>query len=101
MTDVADGFAWIPAQTAVLGSDAHYPPEEQPAREVSVDGFWMQTHQVTNANFAEFVSATGYVTVAERPLDPADYPGGLRRRICSRGGRWSSTAPPGPSTCAT
>ena len=52
----------------------HY-PEEGPAREVAVDGFWMQTHQVTNAQFAEFVSATGYVTVAERPLNPADYPG--------------------------
>jgi len=74
VTGVTDGFAWIPAQTAVLGSDAHY-PEERPAREVSVDGFWMQTHQVTNADFAEFVSATGYVTVAERPLDPDDYPG--------------------------
>ena len=35
----------------------------------------MQKHQVTNAQFAEFVSATGYVTVAERPLNPADYPG--------------------------
>jgi formylglycine-generating enzyme required for sulfatase activity len=35
----------------------------------------MQAHQVTNADFAEFVDATGYVTVAERPLDPADYPG--------------------------
>jgi formylglycine-generating enzyme required for sulfatase activity len=35
----------------------------------------MQTHQVTNADYAAFVDATGYVTVAERPLDPADYPG--------------------------
>lgn len=67
------GFAWIPAQTATLGSDAHY-PEEGPVREVTVDGFWMQTNQVTNAEFARFVEATGYVTVAERPPDPADYP---------------------------
>ncbi|MDR3664813.1 MAG: formylglycine-generating enzyme family protein [Mycobacterium sp.] len=65
---------WIPAQTAVLGSDEHY-PEEAPAREVSVDGFWIQRHQVTNAQFAAFVAATGYVTVAERPLNAADYPG--------------------------
>ena len=69
-----EGLARIPPQTAVLGSDAHY-PEEGPTREVSVDGFWMQTHQVTNAQFAEFVSATDYVTVAERPLNPDDYPG--------------------------
>ncbi len=65
---------WIPPQTAVVGSDEHY-PEEGPAREVTVDGFWMQPHPVTNAQFEEFVVATGHVTVAERPLDPRDYPG--------------------------
>lgn len=67
-------LVWIPGQTTVLGSDEHY-SEEAPAREVTVDGFWIQPHQVTNADFAAFVEATGYVTVAERPLDPADYPG--------------------------
>ncbi|MBB5166993.1 formylglycine-generating enzyme family protein [Mycobacterium sp. AZCC_0083] len=69
-----DDFVWIPPQTAILGSDAHY-AEEAPAREVGVDGFWMQTHQVTNAEFAEFIAATGYLTVAERPPNPDDYPG--------------------------
>ncbi|WP_235892374.1 formylglycine-generating enzyme family protein [Mycolicibacterium hodleri] len=68
-----DGLVWIPPQTAVLGSDAHY-AEEGPTREVTVDGFWMQTHQVTNADFAAFVDATGYLTVAERPPNPDDYP---------------------------
>lgn len=67
-------LVWIPGQTTVLGSDEHY-PEEAPARDVTVDGFWIQPHQVTNADFAAFVAATGYVTVAERPLNPADYPG--------------------------
>ena len=67
-------LVWIPAQTTTVGSDAHY-AEEAPAREVSVDGFWIHTHQVTNAEFAAFVDATGYVTVAERSPDPADYPG--------------------------
>jgi sulfatase modifying factor 1 len=71
---VTDDLVWIPPQTAVLGSDEHY-AEEAPTREVGVDGFWMQTHQVTNAAFAEFVNATGYVTVAERPPNPDDYPG--------------------------
>ncbi|WP_418003276.1 formylglycine-generating enzyme family protein [Mycobacterium sp. PDNC021] len=71
---MTDALAWIPAQTAVLGSDEHY-PEEAPAREVTVEGFWMQPHQVTNEAFGAFVDATGYVTVAERPLNPADYPG--------------------------
>lgn len=70
----AGDFAWIPEQTTVLGADNDY-PEEGPARTVTVAGFWIQTHQVTNAEFAEFVSATNYLTVAERPLNPADYPG--------------------------
>lgn len=70
---MSDGFAWVPTQTALLGSDAHY-PEEGPVREATVEGFWMQTHQVSNADFAAFVEATGYVTIAERPIDPADFP---------------------------
>jgi sulfatase modifying factor 1 len=57
-----------------MGSDAHY-SEEAPTHQVRVDGFGIDTHLVTNAQFAEFVRATGYVTVAERPLDPAAYPG--------------------------
>ena len=65
---------WIPDQTYTMGSDEHY-PEEAPAHHVTVDGFWMDTHQVTNAQFGAFVDATGYRTVAERPLDPADFPG--------------------------
>lgn len=71
--DLDDDWAWIPAQTTTVGADNDY-PEEGPAREVTVNGFWMQKHQVTNAQFAQFVSATGYVTVAERPPNPEDYP---------------------------
>ena len=67
-------LVWIPAQTATLGSERHY-PEEGPVREVAVEGFWIQARAVTNTEFAESVGATGYVTVAERPLNPADYPG--------------------------
>ncbi|TFV60908.1 formylglycine-generating enzyme family protein [Mycobacterium sp. PS03-16] len=68
-----DEFVRIPAQTALLGSDRHS-AEERPVREVYVDEFWLQARAVTNTDFAAFVEATGYVTVAERPLDPADYP---------------------------
>jgi formylglycine-generating enzyme len=71
---VTEDLAWIAAQTATLGSNRHY-AEEAPTHRVVLDGFWMQTHQVTNAEFSQFVAATGYVTVAERPLDPADFPG--------------------------
>jgi formylglycine-generating enzyme required for sulfatase activity len=68
------GLVKIPGQTAVLGSDRHY-PEEAPVRPVTVGDFWIQARLVTNADFTEFVSATGYLTVAERPLNAADYPG--------------------------
>ena len=64
----------IPGGTFVMGSDAHY-PEEAPTHKVAVDGFWIDRHCVTNAQFRRFVEATGYVTLAEKPADPADYPG--------------------------
>ncbi len=57
-----------------MGSAVHY-PEEAPVHRVEVDGFTMNPTTVTNEQYAAFVDATGYVTVAERPLDPADYPG--------------------------
>jgi formylglycine-generating enzyme required for sulfatase activity len=57
-----------------MGSDVHY-PEEAPSHRVRVDPFSIDAVAVTNDQFAEFVAATGYVTVAERPLDAADFPG--------------------------
>jgi formylglycine-generating enzyme required for sulfatase activity len=65
---------WIGGATFRMGSAAHY-PEEAPVRRVTVEGFWIDRFEVTNRRFAEFVAATGYVTVAERPLDPAEFPG--------------------------
>jgi formylglycine-generating enzyme len=67
-------MAWVPAATFRMGSDAHY-PEEAPVHPVSVGGFWIDRLEVTNRDFTRFVADTGYVTVAERPLDPADFPG--------------------------
>lgn len=57
-----------------MGSDHHY-PEEAPAHEAHVGDFWMDRHDVTNAQFARFVAATGYVTLAERVPDVARHPG--------------------------
>ena len=68
------GMKWIRGGECLMGSDEFY-PEERPVRRVAVDGFWMDEHPVTAAEFQRFVRETGYVTVAERPLDPADYPG--------------------------
>jgi len=49
--------------------------DAQPLHQVQVNSFYMDVHEVTNAQFESFVKATGYVTVAERPLDPRDFPG--------------------------
>jgi formylglycine-generating enzyme required for sulfatase activity len=67
------GMVHIPGGTFMMGSD--HPQsltQEGPAHEVTVGAFWMDAHEVTNAEFAAFVEATGYVTLAERPVDWED-----------------------------
>jgi len=76
----APDMAWIPGGAFRMGSDHHY-PEEAPAHRVAVNGFWMDRHAVTNAEFQCFVEATGHVTVAERPADPAEYPGAKQEML--------------------
>jgi formylglycine-generating enzyme len=73
-TRPARNMTWIPGGSFLMGAADFY-PEEAPVRRVEVDGFLMDDHPVTVAEFRRFVAATGYVTVAERPLDPAQYPG--------------------------
>ena len=65
---------WIDAGEFTMGSLAFY-PEEAPLARVRVEGFWIDTHPVTNRQFAEFVAATGHVTSAEIAPDPKHYPG--------------------------
>lgn len=59
------GMVWIPGGEFVVGSDAG-PATERPAHRVRLDGFWIDEHEVTNAQFRAFVEAAGYVTTAER-----------------------------------
>lgn len=68
--DTPGGMAWIPGRAFMMGSDSKLASaNEQPAHKVSVRGFWMDTTDVTNQQFAEFVHKTGYVTTAERKPD--------------------------------
>jgi sulfatase modifying factor 1 len=69
------GMVWVPGGTFAMGSADPAFADAQPVHQVTLKGFWMDEHEVTNAQYEEFVKATGYVTVAERPLNPADYPG--------------------------
>ncbi len=64
-----DAFVWVPPSMVTIGDDRTL-PEEAPARQVAVAGFWLGAHEVTNAEFAAFVRATGYRTLAERTPPP-------------------------------
>lgn len=68
------GMAWIAGNSFVMGSERFY-PEEAPLRRVSLDGFWIDITPVTNRQFATFIAATGYITVAQIAPDPNEYPG--------------------------
>ena len=70
----ARGMTRVPGGTFWMGSDLPGYPEEGPPHQVSVDGFWVDENPVTVTQFRRFVKATGYVTVAERPLDPRPVP---------------------------
>jgi sulfatase modifying factor 1 len=66
-------MVWIPGGEFLMGSQDFY-PEERPIHAVLLDGFWMDEHPVTVAEFRRFVKATGHLSWAEQPPDPADYP---------------------------
>ena len=68
-----DGMVAIPAGNYQVGSERFY-PEEAPVRQVSIAPFEIDLAPVTNAEFQQFVDATGYRTVSERPPDPTLYP---------------------------
>ncbi|MGE3318579.1 MAG: formylglycine-generating enzyme family protein [Candidatus Berkiella sp.] len=61
---------WIPAGEFTMGAeDSRSMQNERPAHKVKIDGFWLDEHLVTNAEFAKFVKATGYITTAEKKPD--------------------------------
>lgn len=68
-----DEMVLIPGGTFQMGTDDF--PDAKPIHAVTVGDFYMDEHEVTNAQFEKFAKATGYLTVSEKPLSPADYPG--------------------------
>jgi sulfatase modifying factor 1 len=84
------GMVWIPGGEFSMGakdpvgldSGGMNPMEDaRPIHRVYVDGFWMDTTDVTNERFAKFVKATGYITVAERKPRAEDYPGAPQENL--------------------
>jgi sulfatase modifying factor 1 len=69
-TPTPPGMIWIPGGEFTMGGDDPLARrDESPKHRVRVDGFWIDVTEVTNSQFAAFVQATGYKTVAERPVD--------------------------------
>ena len=64
-----------------MGGDDMSMADATPVHEVTVSGFWMDRTEITNRQFARFVSETAYITVAERPPDPKDFPGAPREKL--------------------
>jgi formylglycine-generating enzyme required for sulfatase activity len=78
-----DGMVWIPGGEFSMGSDDPTGSlcggpdpmrDARPVHRAHVDGFWMDLTEVTNAQFARFVDATGYVTIAEQTPKSEDFP---------------------------
>jgi len=64
------GMRWIPGGEFTMGTDTELGwADEKPAHRVRVAGFFIDETDVTNAQFRQFVEATGYVTTAEKPVD--------------------------------
>ena len=78
-----EGMVWIPGGEFSMGSEAPEMQDARPFHRVALDGYWMDQTEVTNEQFGRFVKATGYVTVAERPIDPKDFPGAPRENLVS------------------
>jgi formylglycine-generating enzyme required for sulfatase activity len=75
---------WIESTEFIMGDDSSY-REEAPAHKVQLSGFWIDTHEVTNAQFEKFIEETGYITVAERTPNPADWPVGVSAEFLKPG----------------
>jgi formylglycine-generating enzyme required for sulfatase activity len=68
------GMAWVPDGEFWMGSDEPGFTDARPWHRVRLNGFWIDKTEVTNEQFARFVQATGYITVAERKPSVKDFP---------------------------
>lgn len=72
-TGSTNEMVWVSGGEFSMGTTDY--PDTKPIHKVTIKGYWIDEHEVTNAQFTAFVKATNYVTIAERALDPKDYPG--------------------------
>ncbi|MBM3822811.1 MAG: formylglycine-generating enzyme family protein [Verrucomicrobia bacterium] len=101
------GMVWIPGGEFSMGSidptdmvcgGPDRMTDARPIHQVRVDGFWMDATEVTNEEFAQFVEATGYVTVAEKAPKPEDFPDAPPENLVAGSVVFQPTAEPVPLT---
>jgi sulfatase modifying factor 1 len=99
------GMVWIPGGEFSMGSPVESDSlcsmpgmsrDASPIHRVYVDGFWMDTTELTNEQFARFVKATGYVTIAERTPTAAEFPGAPPENLVAGSTVFTPTAEPVP-----
>jgi formylglycine-generating enzyme required for sulfatase activity len=97
------GMVWIPGGEFSMGSPVESESlcsmpgmtrDASPIHRVSVDGFWMDATELTNEEFAKFVQATGYVTIAERTPTAAEFPGAPPENLVAGSTVFTPTAAP-------
>lgn len=89
-----EGMRFIPAGQFTMGIDHPMMPDAKPLHEVKLEGFFIDAHEVSNAEFKAFVEATAYITLAEKALNPKDYPG-VDPSMLAAGSLVFSPPPPG------
>jgi formylglycine-generating enzyme len=101
------GMVWIPGGEFSMGSHAESESlcglpgvtrDALPVHRVFVDGFWMDATELTNEEFARFVKATGYVTIAERTPTAAEFPSAPPENLVAGSTVFTPTAGPVPLT---
>jgi len=102
---VPPGMVWIPGGEFSMGSPIESESlcsmpgmtrDASPIHRVYVDGFWMDSTELTNGEFEKFVEATGYVTIAERTPTAAEFPGAPPENLVAGSTVFTPTAAPVP-----
>ena len=102
---IPEGMVWIPGGEFSMGSNVDSESlcslpgvtrDAAPIHRVYVDAFWMDSTEVTNKQFAEFVKATGYVTVAETKPTQEEFPTAPPENLIAGSTVFAPTAKPVP-----
>ena len=93
-----EGMVLIPAGKFRMGNDLSHSVGDRPQHEVQVESFWLDVHEVTVAQFAEFIAATDYETTAQRTGHAWVFVPGRKQWVTTPGADWRHPLGPHSST---